>query len=103
MDDSKLKATPVVKLKRSNDRSVYFIAGDSDPAAVPIASLTLNPELSKPTLIVTHALAPRTGHTVRTCLTRPTQPPIPPASINEYQLWLVRQRQVYFILCEVCR
>jgi len=57
MDDWKLKATPVVRLKRSNDRFVYFIAGDSDPAAGPIASLTLNPELSKPTLIVTHALA----------------------------------------------
>jgi len=44
MDDWKLKATPVVRLKRSNDRFVYFIAGDRDPAAGPIASLTLNTE-----------------------------------------------------------
>jgi len=38
MDDWKLNSTPVVRLKRSYDRSVYFIAGDSDPAAGPIAS-----------------------------------------------------------------
>jgi len=29
MDDWKLKATPVVRLKRSNDRSVYFIVYDA--------------------------------------------------------------------------
>jgi len=28
---------------------------------------------------------------------RPTQPSIPPGSVNEYQLWLGRQRQVWFI------
>ena len=38
---------------------------------------------------------------------RPTQPSIPPGSVNEYQLQLGRQRQVWFILlayeCRVCR
>ena len=29
---------------------------------------------------------------------RPTQPSIPPGSVNEYQLRLGRQRQVWFIL-----
>jgi len=28
---------------------------------------------------------------------RPTQPPIPPGSVNEYQLQLERQMQVWFI------
>ena len=31
------------------------------------------------------------------CLPRPTQPFIPPGSVNEYQLRLGRQRQVWFI------
>ena len=30
--------------------------------------------------------------------TRSTQPSIPPGSVNEYQLWLGRQRQVWLIL-----
>ena len=30
-------------------------------------------------------------------LPRPTQPSVPPGSVNEYQLRLVRQRQVWFI------
>jgi len=38
---------------------------------------------------------------------RPTQPSIPPWSVKEYQLWLGRQRQVWFIPladeCRVCR
>jgi len=38
---------------------------------------------------------------------RPTQPSIPPGSVNEYQLQLERQRQVWFILLadkrRVCR
>ena len=29
---------------------------------------------------------------------RSTQPSIPPGSVNEYQLWLGRQRQVWLIL-----
>jgi len=34
---------------------------------------------------------------------RPTQPSIPPGSVNEYQLRLGRQRQVWFIpLADVC-
>jgi len=28
---------------------------------------------------------------------RPTQPSIPPGSVKKYQLWLGRQRQVWFI------
>jgi len=36
-----------------------------------------------------------------------TQPSIPPGLVNEYQLWLGRQRQVWFILLAdergVCR
>jgi len=39
--------------------------------------------------------------------TGPTQPSIPLGSVNEYQLWLGRQRQVWFILLAdvrwVCR
>jgi len=38
---------------------------------------------------------------------RPTQPSIPPGSVNEDKLWLGRQRQVWFIPlvdeCGVCR
>ena len=40
-------------------------------------------------------------------LIRPTRPSIPSESVNEYQLRLGRQRQVWFIpladVCEVCR
>jgi len=40
-------------------------------------------------------------------LSRPTQPSIPLGSVNEYQLRLGRQRQVWFIPlvdeCGVCR
>jgi len=32
---------------------------------------------------------------------RSTQPSIPPGSVNEYQLWLRRQRQVWLILLMV--
>ena len=53
----------------------------------------------------------RLGHTVTTlsvillpplapislCHPRPTQPSIPSGSVNEYQLWLGRQRKVWFI------
>jgi len=35
-----------------------------------------------------------TQQPVRKLDNKPTQPSIPPASVNEYQLWLRRQRQV---------
>ena len=50
-----------------------------------------------------------THNNISTCTMspRPTQPSIPPGSVNEYQLWLGRQRQVWFIPladeCWVCR
>jgi len=39
-----------------------------------------------------------TGHLFRYVTNQPpNQPSIPPGSVNEYQLWLGRQRQVWFI------
>jgi len=38
-----------------------------------------------------------TSHYITTSHPRPTQPSIPLGSVNEYQLWLGRQGQVWFI------